>query len=177
MVEDVGRDIITDSALFEDVMFVNIGYGIEDSGRAFPVMGETTRDKRVEKCRELNMPDQVVVSKTNRAFKFGNDNVLGAKCEVSIPVVIQGCEKRIGCCMVPGGVPLLLSRGMLAAWGVIQDYRNEKVKFLDDDKTDWRDVEQSENGHFVFNLLSGYAAKRTALILSLIHISEPTRPY
>ena len=38
------------------------------------------------------------------------------------------------------------------------------MKFLDDDKADWRDVEQSENGHFVFNLLSGYAAKQTALI-------------
>ena len=66
--------------------------------------------------------------------------------------------------MVPGGAPLLPSRGVLADWGVIQDYRNKKVKFLDDDKTDWRDVEQSENGHFVFNLLSGYAAKQAALI-------------
>ena len=42
MVEDVKSMTITDSVLFEDAMFVNVGYGIEDSGRAYPVMGESS---------------------------------------------------------------------------------------------------------------------------------------
>ena len=110
------------------------------------------------------MLGKVKVAKSRRACKFGNDNVMGAKREASTPVIINGCEKGIDCCAVPGGAPLLLSRGVLSDRGVIQDYRDKKAKFLDDDKADWRDVEQSENGRFAFNLLSGYAAKQTALI-------------
>ena len=48
----------------------------------------------------------------------------------------------------------MLSKGLLAKWGVIQDLRNAKMNFADRDR-EWHDVEQSEKGHFVFDLLDG----------------------
>ena len=35
---------------------------------------------------------------------------------------------------------------------------------MDDADDSWKNVEQSENGHFVFNLMSGFAPKAQALI-------------
>ena len=49
MVEDVAKEKVTDAILFEDVLCVNVGYGIEESGCAFPVTGETTWEMWLEK--------------------------------------------------------------------------------------------------------------------------------
>ena len=49
MVEDVIKERVTDAILFEDVLFVHTGYGIEDSGCTYPVMGESTWEKWLAK--------------------------------------------------------------------------------------------------------------------------------
>ena len=49
MVEDVIKERVTDAILFEDVLFVHTGYGIEDSGCANPAMGASTWEKWLAK--------------------------------------------------------------------------------------------------------------------------------
>ncbi len=48
-----------------------------------------------------------------------------------MPVKVFGEGKILKFSLVPGSTPLLLSRGLLADWGVVQDFRHARVRLLD----------------------------------------------
>ena len=67
----------------------------------------------------------------------------------------------------------MLSKGLLSDWGVVQDFRNAKVMFLER-PNEWYDVEQNEKGHFMFDLLDGVEKNYgEALYLETVYEEPP----
>ena len=55
--------------------------------------------------------------------------------------------------LVPGSAPVLRSRPFLSEIGLVLDFRGKKGMFLDYPAEGWRELEQSDNGHFVMELI------------------------
>ena len=150
MVEDLDVVMTTE----EECLMVAVGKAIEDSGCTAPVMGSNTWDAWLGMLQDKGMSEHVVEQASHKTFKFGDGRVLKATKSVTFPVSVFGLSDRVTAHIVPGDTPFLLSKGLLVKWGVVQDFRNAKVSFIDRDR-EWYDVEQNDKGHFVFDLLDG----------------------
>ncbi len=117
-------------------------------------VGQNTWDAWLTVLQDKGMKEHILEQPSPKNFKFGNGHVLKALKSVTFPVCVFGVMDRVTAHIVPGDTPFLWSKGLLAKWSVIQDFRNAKVNFADRDR-EWHDVEQNEKGHFVFDLLDG----------------------
>ena len=151
----------------ELAMIVDAGIGIEDSGCTYPVMGDSTWQEWLRILTDKKLEHQVQIHKCHRVFKFGNDSVVHSTSTVEFPVSFCQIPKRLRVCLVPGSMPLLLSRGTFADWGFVQDYRNSKGYLLDHPGKGWFDVEKSTvKEHFVFQLLKDLQPEDVAMIVN-----------
>ncbi len=78
-----------------------------------------------------------------------------ARLCVCLCVCVFGMKDRVTAHVVPGDTPFLLSKGLLAKWGVIQVFRSAMANFVD--RKDKECVELNEKGHLVFDLRSSTA--------------------
>ncbi len=144
----------------DHAMLTEAGVGIEDSGCTTPVMGTLTWNEWLRELHRLGVRDEIKFHRCHRVFKFGNDSVLNATKQVEFPVVFGGQERTLSVCLVPGRTPLLLARGLMAEWGLVQNYRDNTVFYLDQPHLGWQPVQQSAKGHYVFNLLDGLKSRK-----------------
>ena len=169
MVEDVATNEPT-----EECLYVQAGKGIQDSGCTAPVMGERTWDQWLHLLCIKGLNDRVEEAKSDKTFKFGNGATLSALKMVRFPIKMYGQETELEVHIIPGETPLLLSRDTLARWGVIQDFRNAKVTFVDSNSSHWYDVERSAKGHFVFDLLGQFEDRiEDAIYLETVYEEDP----
>ncbi len=78
------------------------------------------------------MSERVVEQASQKTLKFGNRCIILKSTKAAMfPVSVFGLSDRVTSHVVPSDTLFLLSKGLLAKWSVVQDFRNAKVIFID----------------------------------------------
>ena len=137
-------DEVCEALGLDEVNYVEPGKGAADSGAPRAVMGTETWQQWADLLSTRGKLDAVLTEPSNRRFRFGGGQVLGAKFQVTFDVRVLGTDQRLTVHIVPGSTPLLIARPDLEAWGLIIDFRNKKALLLDDPQKVWHELAQSE---------------------------------
>ena len=125
------------------------GKAIVDSGATRTIVGEDNWQQWLEAYG--NSQTKPVTSREKiRRFKFGGGETLQSSYEVDFTAVVHGQVLPVTASIVPGATPFLLARPTLEAWGVIHDYKNNRMKIGD---SAWIQPERNERGHFILDLM------------------------
>eukprot|EP00913_Durusdinium_trenchii_P014193 g13320.t1 len=125
------------------------GKAIVDSGATRTIVGENVWHRWIEVYgNEQTKP--VVTRPKVRSFKFGGGEVLQSNYEVEFTAVVHGQVLSLTASVVPGDTPFLLARPTLEEWGVIHDYKDNRMK---NGTSEWFTPERNDRGHFVLDLM------------------------
>ena len=162
MVEDVA---ISNMNVDAEVNLVENGKvrGVCDGGCTTTVCGKEIWKTFLEQRQKIGDYDAVIYSRCNRTFRFGNGEVLKATVKAHLRVWILGRRKHIEVHLVPGGTPFLISRACMEEWKIMIDYSTKTMCFVDDEATGWVEVERSNKGHYLFDIL-GENGREEALL-------------
>ena len=89
--------------------------------------------------------------------------MLKATVKAHLRVWILGRRKHIEVHLVPGGTPFLISRACMEEWKIMIDYSTKTMCSVGDDDTGWIEVERSNKGHYLFDIL-GENGREEALL-------------
>ena len=137
--------------------------GVCDGGCTTTVCGKEIWKTFLEQRQKIGDYDAVLYSRCNRTFRFGNGEVLKATVKAQLRVWILGRRKHIEVHLVPGGTPFLISRACMEEWKIMIDYSTKTMCFVDDEATGWVEVERSNKGHYLFDIL-GENGREEALL-------------
>eukprot|EP00959_Pyramimonas_sp_CCMP1952_P244786 5116705-Pyramimonas_sp.AAC.1 len=102
----------------------------------------------------MGLSSEIKMAKCHKTFRSGNDETATAKQQVTLPVWVRNAKRQLSVYLVPGQVSLLVARPGLEEWGMVIDYRNKKVMYLDEQPPEWIDLETNDKGHMIIDLLS-----------------------
>ena len=125
------------------------GKAIVDSGATRTIVGENVWHRWLEVYGNDQTKPVVTLPKV-RNFKFGGGETLQSSYEVEFTAVVHGQVLPLTASVVPGDTPFLLARPTLEEWGVIHNYKDNRMKIGD---SDWFTPERNERGHFILDLM------------------------
>eukprot|EP00913_Durusdinium_trenchii_P018077 g16986.t1 len=102
------------------------GYGILDTGCGRGLIGANTLDRHV-KLLNAKGYDITELPEKMHTFRYGNGSADKTGRRVEIPVFVGGKELRVRLHVVPGEVPLLISKRLLKSLGAMIDLNDNKL--------------------------------------------------
>lgn len=102
------------------------GFGILDTGCGRGLVGANTLDRHVAKLKQHGY-DIVELPEKMHTFRYGNGSADRTGRRVEVPVFVAGKELRVRLHVVPGDVPLLISKRLLKSLGAMIDLNDNKL--------------------------------------------------
>ena len=156
MVEETNLTETTEVATYEQVTdeqcffaVAERGKAIVDSGATRTIVGEENWHRWLEAYGN-DQTKPVILQNKVRHFKFGGGETLRSDYEVEFTAIVHGQALPVTASVVPGSTPFLLARPTLEQWGVVHDYKENRMKIGD---SDWIIPERNERGHFILDLM------------------------
>ena len=156
MVEETNVTETTEVATYEQVTdeqcffaVAERGKAIVDSGATRTIVGEENWHRWLEAYGN-DQTKPVILQNKVRHFKFGGGETLRSDYEVEFTAIVHGQALPVTASVVPGSTPFLLARPTLEQWGVVHDYKENRMKIGD---SDWITPERNERGHFILDLM------------------------
>ena len=152
--EDEVQGIVDEeTTLLTDGCFLihSAGAGIVDTGCGRGVVGRKTLDRHLELLAEIGERPTWVRNPERIVFTYGNgskDRSLGV---VEFPAFVAGQRLVIRLHVVPGDVPLLLSKSMLKAAGARLDMISDTLEFRKAGIV--ASLKEAKSGHYELDLL------------------------
>ena len=128
------------------------GWGVVDTGCGRGVIGENTLRRHEHQLRKFNMEITELEPKPHR-FRYGNGSMDVSYRRVQIPIMVSGRELRMRVHVVPGEVPLLISKRFLKGLGSQMDLQNNKIHFAKAGIT--ANLVEREDNSYQLDLLDG----------------------
>ena len=114
----------------EDEVVCNLvhaaGYGVVDTGCGRGLVGEETLLRHQKELERFGMQIKELPAKMH-TFRYGNGSADQTSRRVELPAFVGGKELRVRLHVVPGGVPLLLSKRLLKSLGAKIDLTDNKM--------------------------------------------------
>ena len=126
------------------------GYGVVDTGCGRGIIGENTLEKHLVELKKHGGRCEEIEARPH-TFRYGNGSSDVSKRKVQFPVYLNGKELRMRVYVVPGEVPLLISKQFLKGLGAQLDPQGNMVHF-NKAGISVRLVEK-KNGSYQLNLL------------------------
>ena len=104
------------------------GFGVVDTGCGRGIVGEETLDKHRGRLLRHGFDIEELAAKPH-TFRYGNGSVDVSKRRVQVPVFIRGKRLRMRLHVVPGKVPLLVSKRFLKGLGAKLDLETNEIFF------------------------------------------------
>ena len=104
------------------------GWGVVDTGCGRGVIGENTLKRHENQLQRYDMKIMELEPRPHR-FRYGNGSMDVSHRRVQIPIMLAGKELRMRVHVVPGEVPLLISKRFLKGLGSQMDLQNNKLHF------------------------------------------------
>ena len=104
------------------------GWGVVDTGCGRGVIGANTLKRHEEQLGRYGMNITELEPRPHR-FRYGNGSMDVSHRRVQIPIFLAGRELRMRVHVVPGEVPLLISKRFLKSLGTQMDLQNNKMHF------------------------------------------------
>ena len=92
------------------------GFGVVDTGCGRGVIGESTLERHEEALRRHGLHVEELTTRPHK-FRYGNGSADVSHRRVQLPVYIRGREMKMRLHVVPGDVPLLVSKRFLKSLG------------------------------------------------------------
>ena len=102
------------------------GFGILDTGCGRGLVGAKTLERHVDKLRTHGY-DITELPEKMHTFRYGNGSADRTGRRVEMPVFVGGKELRVRLHVVPGDVPLLISKRLLKSLGAMIDLNANKL--------------------------------------------------
>lgn len=102
------------------------GFGVVDTGCGRGVVGEETLLKHQQALQRHGLQTEELQSRPHR-FRYGNGSADTSHRRVQLPVFIKGREMKMRLHVVPGSVPLLISKRFLKSLGARVALDNNEV--------------------------------------------------
>ena len=102
------------------------GFGVVDTGCGRGLVGQNTLDRHVEKMSEHGIQIVELPPKMH-TFKYGNGSIDRSGRRVELPIFVAGKELRVRLHVVPGDVPLLLSKRLQKGVGAMIDLNTNRL--------------------------------------------------
>lgn len=102
------------------------GYGVVDTGCGRGLVGEDTLLRHQQELRKLGKEIKELPAKMH-TFRYGNGSADQTARRVELPAYVGGKELRVRLHVVPGSVPLLLSKRLLKSLGAKIDMTDNKL--------------------------------------------------
>lgn len=102
------------------------GFGILDTGCGRGLVGEKTLARHVTLLKEHGLAIKELPEKMH-TFRYGNGSADRTGRRVELPVFVAGKELRVRLHVVPGEVPLLISKRLLKSLGAMIDLNDNKL--------------------------------------------------
>ena len=128
------------------------GWGVVDTGCGRGVIGENTLKRHENQLMKYDMKITELEPRPHR-FRYGNGSMDVSHRRVQIPIMLAGRELRMRVHVVPGEVPLLISKRFLKSLGSQMDLQNNKVHFAKAGIT--VDLIEKEDNSYQLDLLDG----------------------
>lgn len=104
------------------------GWGVVDTGCGRGVIGANTLRRHEDQLSRHGLSVEELEPKPHR-FRYGNGSMDVSHRRVQIPIFLSGKEMKMRVHVVPGEVPLLISKRFLKSLGSQMDLQNNKVHF------------------------------------------------
>ena len=104
------------------------GWGVVDTGCGRGVIGANTLKRHEDQLSRHGLSIDELEPKPHR-FRYGNGSMDVSHRRVQIPIFLSGKEMKMRVHVVPGEVPLLISKRFLKSLGSQMDLQNNKVHF------------------------------------------------
>ena len=137
----------------EETLVVETGKGAADSGATSSLIGLETWKKLKAEILKRNPAVVIEERPTYKKLRFGDSKVEAALFEAVFPIHIFGTAQTGSVHVVPGTAPLVFSRPFLEKIGMVIDFRSHLCQLKDSPERGWIPLEQSENGHFVLDMV------------------------
>ena len=92
------------------------GWGVVDTGCGRGVIGENTLKRHEVQLKKIGLAVDELEPRPHR-FRYGNGSMDVSHRRVQIPIMLAGRELRMRVHVVPGEVPLLISKRFLKSLG------------------------------------------------------------
>lgn len=102
------------------------GFGIIDTGCGRGIVGEKTLQRHLELLQGYGYTCTELKPKAH-TFRYGNGSCDQTSRRVELPIFVAGKEMRVRLHVVPGHVPLLLSKRLLKSLGALIDLNDNKL--------------------------------------------------
>ena len=102
------------------------GYGVVDTGCGRGLVGEETLLRHQEKLEKFGKQIKELPAKLH-TFRYGNGSADQTARRIELPACVGGKELRVRLHVVPGSVPLLLSKRLLKSLGAKIDMTDNKM--------------------------------------------------
>eukprot|EP00913_Durusdinium_trenchii_P004266 g3954.t1 len=102
------------------------GYGILDTGCGRGLVGANTLERHIKMLSKHGMNIKELPDKMH-TFRYGNGSADKTSRRIELPVFVAGKELRVRLHVVPGDVPLLISKRLLKSVGAMIDLNDNKL--------------------------------------------------
>jgi hypothetical protein len=127
------------------------GYGCPDTGCGKGLIGAETLEKHRAKLQTLGEDITWLKDQATIQFKYGNGNIDNSIGVIRMPAWIGGQKILLQLWVVPGKVPLLISKRMMKTAGAYMDMCNDTMHLS---KLNIKvPMETAKSGHYQINLL------------------------
>ena len=132
------------------------GFGVVDTGCGRGIVGEETLAKHQVRLRQHGLEIQELEARPH-TFRYGNGSSDVSTRRVQIPVIIRGKRMQMRAHVVPGKVPLLISKRFLKGLGAKIDMEANEVFFNKAAVT--ADLLEQKDGSYQINLIDTEVAR------------------
>ena len=128
------------------------GWGVVDTGCGRGVVGENTLKRHERQLKQFGLEIKELEPRPHR-FRYGNGSMDVSHRRVQIPIMMGGRELRMRVHVVPGEVPLLISKRFLKSLGSQMDLQNNRIHFAKAGIT--VDLIEREDNSYQLDLIDG----------------------
>lgn len=150
---DPSTDDEEEEQLPEDILFAHdAGHGVVDTGCGRTLIGRVTLQRHEDRLREVG--EQISYAKDYRTmiFKYGNGQSHRSEALAEIPCWLGGRRMILRAYVVPGEVPLLLSKGLMKTLGAKIDMTTDTMELTKIGVT--ISLREAQSGHYQIDLAS-----------------------
>ena len=132
------------------------GFGVVDTGCGRGLIGEETLARHQQELDKIGKKIKELPAKMH-TFRYGNGSADQTARRIELPAFVGGKELRVRLHVVPGGVPLLLSKRLLKGLGAKIDMTDNKLNLSKAGVS--VDLLELKDGSYQINLLDKDQAK------------------
>ena len=132
------------------VLVHGTGFGVLDTGCGRGLVGEETLQRHETELRRHGL-EITELEDVPHTFRYGNGSADKSIKRVQLPVFIKGRRMSMRVHVVPGGVPLLISKRFLKALGPQIDLQNNTIVFKQAHVT--TELHEKKDGSYQLNLI------------------------